>query len=131
MKHKKKLIALMRFKQEKIDECNKDNIDIPRYFTKQDEQSIMDWPEERCMIVWGKIDYYVFYDKLAADNLDSEVCPYCVYHNNKCGECEYGSNHKICTDDDSDFYSIKINTNVIIKNKEYQQAIEKINKEIV
>jgi len=95
------LISFMNLKQKRIENIigNK-----PKYFDDKDKNAIENWSKEDCKLVWWMLKSNV--DK----GFNSSNCPFCLYTLKKeglsCYSCEYGKNHKICFESESDYNQI-------------------------
>lgn len=70
----------------------------PIYFTLEDEKVVRGWRNKKHDMVWGRIAGS--YDDYRFGSVD---CPFCIYHNNVCGECSYSKRHGKCSWDYSEW----------------------------
>ena len=64
------------------------------YFTKEDEKALLQFPEKMFQIISIK---------LSARN-DTRICPFCLIHGNRCGNCVYKFTHGKCGVDKNNTY---------------------------
>jgi len=99
-KNQEHIINICRIKNKAINKCL--NAKRCGYFTKKDEQDILQWTNEECNAVLKLISMSHF----SSDNLnDNSICPWCIinYNINKinntmifCETCTYGKRHGVC-----------------------------------
>lgn len=107
------------------------------YMTKRDIKVIEKWLDEDCKVIWEKLleNLEDLLNSLYDYDFDSDMCPFCIYHNNNCNECSYGKNNGICYSRSIDNRYGKIKKRLIYKfgdgtlvtNQEYQKIIIEIN----